>query len=404
MAARAQQTPVLQRAHPGYPEHVMPHMVVPPGYKKLASDLLRVVLAHSRTPDAPGGPITRDELLFIQNNMRILFMSSIQCFSDEVQPFEFPDPVVIPALNTFADDLKLILVLVCNFCLASGDVDCYYLGFRFTDDLELRAQIPQGNDILLPVDKLSSVYSLLHAVRARTAWTIPAPSSASPDAAPVPRAPDVRSLRDSVDVLLACNQTTDTRRSDPGAFIFCRLEAVPAAADGASVFIEQIVARAEARLWHYKTRSDAPVSERRLDTLFAASTASDFCHEFYAVLVLAVVLKCRAEYFVQCELALMALRVEKKLTDAATRRKFLELNGLLDPYTAHQATCAHAKYECFTQYVCEQYRATLDRLTRITDYLMYGIDPAQTRSSDQSSIDTLTLLVEKIVKIITSAP
>lgn len=371
----------------------MPHVVVEPTHNAFASTFLRIV--HAASP--PDAPITRDELLYISNNMRIVLMSPVQCFCDEVQQFEFPSLIRIPTSSIGDNGDKEIIVVMCHFVLApSGMVDCYFYGFQYSDDLGLRAHAPTGDDVFVEPTTFRSVFDLVSSTRERRHRVDDLLRPTTSQCAPSSPCNDAQALTSSVNVLLSSNQTAHERRTEPGAYIFCNIDAARDALASRHVSREQVVGRVTARLWHYKAAPGMTTStERRLGTVFSGACANDMCHEFFVALTLTCVFKQNADSFVARELALMQLRIDQKLTDHPTRRKFLELNGLLDEYTSHQATCTHDKHACFAQFVLETYKTTLSRIARIVDYLMYGMATERARPSDQEMIELLTLFVEQ---------
>jgi len=378
----------------------IPHMIVPPDHPHYNADFFRAAYECARSEGEPVRA-TRAELEYLRDNVYIECMPRIACFGDIVQSVEFPDLIAIPPSVLDPACNKEIIVFMCHFVLQTGQVDCYYLGFCLRDNIGVCSRSPVNDDLLIQAGSLRPVHALIATVRAKST---PVRLSASSPSLEQGGPPPPRALCASIDMVLTGTPTTSNTR-EPGAYIFCRFDNLPEFA-GTPAFVEQICARAVARMWCYNSIRDGVIGahvEERMATLFSSKTASDFSHEFVVVLVLSIMLKDRAHFFVQSELALMEHRITHKLPDYDTRMRFLTLNGLVGEFEHHQTVCTHERFTCLVRFVLDVYRDTLERLARITSYLMYDMPADKVRPSDNAYIDLLTELVENATRAIRAA-
>ncbi len=384
----------------------MPHFVVQEGHEQFPSAFLRIVATESELPD--GDPhITPVELAYIRDNTQIV-VATIHCFTDtQVYPFEFPEHVCIPTSLIGADVPKKILVVLYKFaCSTSYYLNCYFFGYVFADDMVLRSIPPHDTDVFLPPADLKSVYQLVSAVRRRTADT---PSNGHESTHDQPggnlmpslAANDPVAMRANADVLIANPPANTLETFVPGPFVFCSLDACshPKFQDGVVVYRDQVIWRMRSRINHYRFMPHDGIlrksEQRRIDCgIFSSSTPTDLYHEMLVILSLVIVFKRRIDYLMTRELRLMRIRITHKLCSKEARTQFMEANHLYDAYVAHQAVCCHEKFECFEQFVLETYQATLTRLSRITDYILHDMPPAETRASDEPTLDLLAQIVD----------
>jgi hypothetical protein len=378
----------------------IPHMIVPPDHPRYDADFFRVAYECARSEGEPVRA-TRAELEYVRDNVCIVCMPRIACFGDIVQSAEFPDLIAIPPSALDAACNKEIIVFMCHFVLQSGELDCYYLGFCLRDNIGVCSRSPVGDDLLISAGALRPVHALIATVRAKNT---PMRLSASASSVEQDGAPPPRALCASIDMVLAGTPAAGNVQ-EPGAYIFCRFDNLPEFS-GTPAFVEQICARAVARMWCYNSMKDGEVGayvKERMDTLFSSKTASDFAHEFVVVFVLTIMLKDRTDFFVQSELALMEYRIAHKLPDYDTRMRFLALNGLVDEFERHQLVCTHERFTCLVRFVLDVYSNTLTRLARIASFLMYDMPEDKMRPSDHAHVDILTQLVESASRAIRAA-
>lgn len=389
----------------------MPHLAVKAGHIGFAAAFLKLLSEESEL-DATDAPVTTVELAYIYQNTEFIH-ATVCCFSPMPADRDFPQCVSIPVkfIGPGAVNPKIIVVM-CRFSCATTDVEnCYYLGFKFADDLALRTLCPQNGEVGMDPLTLQSVHLLVKGLRARLAANaadhaveatpIRDDGADSPALSSPPPTPS--SLRESAAVILASVQPTRSTTSVPGPFIFCSLNvATSGALTSAVAYRDQVVWRARGRVLHYKlARGVAPSQNERyrLDCgLFSSASPNDFYHEVLVMITLVLVFKSRMDLLVTYEMDLMRTRLESKLTDGPMRTKFLEMNGLYDDYAMHQATCAHEKYECFGLFVLETYEATLRRLGVIFDYLLHDLPEAESRASDAETMALLEHFVDRVVE------
>lgn len=390
----------------------MPHIVVDPGYGRYKSDFLQI-LSDALEDEGidPNGYMP--EFAYVRDNVQFI-VAELLCFADHVQEIELPELICVPSMYIGIDTQRTILVPMYHYIRPStGQIDCHFFGFKFADDLALRGLLPDRGCVFVKPGTLNSVYQLLSMLRGRMLRVEPdcgirsaSDATSQPTVAGI-LAADPQTLRESVDVVLASNIPQGGETEVPGPFIFCSLSACSTGKlAGAVVFKEQIIARAHARIAYYKySRGQSAAAKRsvrnRIDCgVFSSAVANDLYHEMAVVLVLIVVFKRSMEFFMENELRLMHERIRSKLLDKEMRVAFIEANGMLEAYTAHQQTCTHEKYECFEAYAIETYKDTLLRLARITDYMMHDMPTAESRQSDAATIGLLESCVGRVVSFL----
>jgi hypothetical protein len=421
MAVPGGRLPVGLTARETHYDVAMPRFVLLENCRQYTATFLRIVASESEFPD--GEPaITPAELMRIRDSTRIV-VATVHCFSDvEVYPFEFPEYVCIPTDHIGPDVERKVVVLLYRFvCSTSHFVNCFIFGFVFADDMHLRCIAPQDSEVFIPPTSLRSVYQLVVALRQRAALATPeiapevlAESSAADVAMPDANSPpppktngavkaDVATLRATAEVLLASAPAGD---GVPGPYVFCSLNAFAPerVGESATVFRDQVVWRTQGRLLHYKfggsVAETRKTAQNRVDCgVFWGATTNDLHHEAVVVLVMAMVFKRRADFFVDREMRLMRARISRKLGSKDARNTFLQANGLYETYVEHQATCEHAKFECFERFVLETYEATLARLARVTDYIMYDMpDDGASATTDEPALELLAQFADCAIK------
>lgn len=377
------------------------------GYKKYSADFLRV-LQHLHRESVDNGsssyPVTATELRYINDNKQFV-VNDVCCFSTEVQSFEFLDSVSL-SCDRIKETSKPILVFLQRFGLTNGLTCYYFLGTRFTSDIELQIHnATEASSFQVDMSTLRPLDRVVEDLRASNANSSPVHLTDSckvdGENSPKPMQHDASYSARITKLILAppTSSIISVSKFQANGFIFCNdLSPMLGVTTTADTFREQITFAAARRLEYYKYPSVhlTPFVVMMLSTSCAATDETEFNLEHLVILAIVILMHDQFEFILDRELRLMTLRVEHQLTSESARTTFLRANDLYEAFEHHQVDCQHDKTRCFILFILSAYEETLRRMRKSAHYLMYGIDESKLRDSDHQTIAILTWLVQQL--------
>lgn len=369
-------------------------------YKRYGTDFLHAI--RHLCDALPGeSPVTTTELQYIHDN-RSFIINDVSCFSNEVQPAEFLEYVSVPC-EKINNPKTLILVFMQQFYLKNGNVCYYFLGTRFTDDVELQLQNTDNvSSITVNTRTLRSLDCLVRDLRCRTTRI---ETTALSDSQSGSTTPTHQHMFDDAARVTRLLLSKPPSAVDPACvftsngYIFCNdLSSKLSSGTAGETYREQVVCFAVRRLEYYRYHATTVTKSvaLSLSSIFQATHSVDFFNEYLAVLSIIIMLHQEFDYIMEREMSLLLLRIENQLTTTEARTEFLKCNDLYEAFEKHQFVCQHKKSQCFERFSIEMYEETLRRMRKVAHYLMNGLHDEQLRESDRETITLLTWLVQQL--------